>query len=100
MKKKMINRMKKILKKRCVMKFFNGKCIIHKKGCTCCKRMINGVSEYTCTVTEEKYRIDGKYTSETTNCVYLVTCGICNMQYIGKTSQTRRKIFVDREANL
>ena len=29
----------------------NGNFIIHKKGCTCCKRMINGISEYTSTVT-------------------------------------------------
>ena len=25
------------------------------------------------------------------NCIYLVTCGICDVQYIGKTSQTMRK---------
>ena len=62
----------------------NGNFIIHKKGCTCCKRMINGISEYTSTVTGEKYKIDGYYTCETTNCVYLVTCVICNKQYIGK----------------
>ena len=29
----------------------NGNFIMHKEGCTCCKRMTNGVSEYTCTVT-------------------------------------------------
>ena len=28
-----------------------GNFIIHKKGCTCCKRMIKGISEYTSTVT-------------------------------------------------
>ena len=40
----------------------NGNFIIHKEGCTCCRRMINGVSEYTSTVTGETYKIDGYYT--------------------------------------
>ena len=46
----------------------NGNFIIHNEGCTCCKRMINGVSEYASTVTNEKYKIDGIYTCETSNC--------------------------------
>ena len=37
----------------------NGIFIIHKKGCICCKRIINGISEYTSTVTGETYKIDG-----------------------------------------
>ena len=53
--------------------------------------MINGVSEYTSTVTGEKYKIDGYYTYKTHNCVYLVTCGICNMQYVGKTTKSMRE---------
>ena len=48
----------------------NGNFIIHKEGCMCCKRMINGVYEYTSTVTGEKYKIDGHYTCNTFNCVY------------------------------
>ena len=40
---------------RCV----NGNFIIHKEGCICCRRMANGVSEYTSTVTEQSYNIDG-----------------------------------------
>ena len=46
---------------------------------------------FTSTVTGEKYKIDGKYNCETSNCIYLVTCGICDVQYIGKTSQAMRK---------
>jgi len=44
-----------------------GNFIIHKKGCMCCKRMINAVSEYTSTVTGETYKIDEYYTCETNN---------------------------------
>jgi len=65
----------------------NGNFIIHKEGCICCRRMANGVSKYTSTVTEESYKIDGDYTCETNNCIYLVTCGICDAQYVGKTTK-------------
>ena len=53
--------------------------------------MINGVSEYTSTVTGETYKINGYYTCNTSNCVYLVTCGICDAQYIGKTTTSMRE---------
>ena len=36
----------------------NGNFITHKEGCICCRRMINGVSEYTSTVTGETCKID------------------------------------------
>ena len=69
----------------------NGNFIIHNKGCMCCRRMSNGVCEYTSTVTGETFKIDGDYTCETNNCVYLVTCRICNMQYVGKTTTSMKK---------
>ena len=58
---------------------------------TCCRRMVNGVSKYTSTVTGESYKIDGYYTCETNNCIYLVTCEICDEQYVGKTTTSMRK---------
>ena len=63
----------------------------HKKGCICCRRIANGVSKYTSTVTKQSYKIDGNYTCETNNCIYLVTCGICDEQYVGKTTRSMRK---------
>ena len=68
-----------------------GNFIIHKKGCMCCKRIINGVSEYTSTVTGEIYKIDGHYMCETNNCKYLVTCRIFDAQYVGKTITSMRE---------
>ena len=56
----------------------NGNFIIHSKGCTCCKRITNGISEYKSTVTGESYKIDELYTCKSLNCAYLVTCGICD----------------------
>ena len=69
----------------------NGNFIIHDKLCTCCKRMTNKISEYTSTVTRESYKIDDDYTCKSSNCIYLVTCGICDKQYVGKTTMSMRK---------
>ena len=66
----------------------NGNFIIHR---TCCKRMTNKISEYTSTVTRESYKIDDNYTCKSSNCIYLVTCGICDKQYVGKTTMSMRK---------
>ena len=63
----------------------------HNKGCFCCRRIANDVSKYTSTVTKQSYKIDGNYTCETNNCIYLVTCGICDEQYVGKTTTSMRK---------
>ena len=62
----------------------NGNFVIHDKVCTCCKRITNKISEYTSTVTRESYKIDGDYTCKSSNCIYLVTCGICDKQYVEK----------------
>ena len=69
----------------------NGNFIIHDKACICCKRMSNKISEYTSTVTRESYKIDDDYTCKSSNCIYLVTCGICDKQYVGKTTMSMRK---------
>ena len=66
----------------------------HNKGCICCRRIANGVSKNTSTVTKQSYKIDGNYTCETNNCIYLVTCGICDEQYVGKTTISMRKRHV------
>ena len=63
----------------------------HDKGCFCCRRIANDVSKYTSTVTKQSYTIDGNYTCKTNNCIYLVTCGICEEQYVGKTTTSMRK---------
>ena len=69
----------------------NGNFIIHKKeDYICCKRITNSVSGYTSSISGEKYKIDGSYTCETSNCIYLVTCGICDAQYIGKTTMSMK----------
>ena len=69
----------------------NGNFVIQDKVCICCKRMMNKISEYTSTVTRESYKIDGDYTCKSSNCIYLVTCGICDKQYVGKTTMSMRK---------
>ena len=63
----------------------------HDKECFCCRRIANDVSKYTSTVTKQSYTIDGNYTCKTNNCIYLVTCGICEEQYVGKTTMSMKK---------
>ena len=63
----------------------------HNKLCICCRRIANDVSKYTSTVTKQSYMIDGNYMCKTNNCIYLVTCGICDKQYVGKTTSRMRK---------
>ena len=60
----------------------------HDKGCICCRRIANDVSKYTSTVTKQSYMIDGNYTCQTNNCIYLVTFGICEEQYVGKAAMS------------
>ena len=72
----------------------------HKKGCNCCRRIANGVSKYTSTVTKQSYKIDGNYTCETNNCIYLVTCGICDEQYVGRTTRSMKERHKDHRSDI
>ena len=72
----------------------------HNKGCICCRRIANGISKYTSTVTKQSYTIDGNYTCQTNNCIYLVTCGICEEQYVGKTTRSMKKRHKDHRSDI
>ena len=72
----------------------------HDKGCICCRRIANDVSKYTSTVTKQSYTIDGNYTCKTNNCIYLVTCGICEEQYVGKTTMSMKKRHEDHRSDI
>ena len=53
--------------------------------------MMNKIYEYTSTVTRESYKTDGNYTCKSPNCIYLVTCGICDKQYVGRNTRSMIK---------
>ena len=36
----------------------------------------------------------------TSNCIYLVTCGICDAQYIGKTTMSMRERHVNHRSEI
>merc|ERR1711936_1557642 len=78
----------------------NGNFVIHDKVCTCCKIMTNKISEYTSSVTRESYKIDDNYTCKSSNCIYLVTCGICDKQYVGKTTRSMIKTHWDHRRDI
>ena len=64
---------------------------LHNTRCMCCSRMENEKTEYQSTKTGRKYRIKRHYTCQTTHCVYLVTCGLCQSQYTGQTTRSMRE---------
>ena len=53
-------------------------------NCMCCKAA-NTSSTFQSSVTKQKYKIYCKTSCKTSNCIYLLTCGTCNIQYVGQT---------------
>ena len=58
-----------------------------RSNCKCCKEVTPG-SVFQSSVTKEKYTIFSTVSCKTENCIYLLTCGTCNIQYVGQTTTT------------
>ena len=43
-------------------------------------------------VTGRSYRILGNFTCKTNNCVYLINCDVCQKQYVGETTDLRKRV--------
>jgi hypothetical protein len=43
-------------------------------------------------VTVRSYRILGNSSCKTNNCIYIISCGVCHKQYIGETTDLRKRI--------
>jgi len=56
--------------------------------CKCCARMKKRETRYKSNRTGKKYKIEGDHTCQTSHCVYLVTCGLCQVQYVGQTTKS------------
>ena len=59
--------------------------------CVCCDRMTDNQTKVTITKTGREYEIRRHYTCLDNHVVYLVTCLICQCQYVGQTSREMRK---------
>ena len=53
--------------------------------------MEDGITRWKSQKTKREYRINRHYTCQTTFCVYLATCHLCQAQYIGQTTKTMQK---------
>ena len=63
---------------------------LHNTRCMCCSRMENEKTEYQSSKTKKKKKIKRHYTCQTTYCVYLVSCDLCQSQYTGQTTRSMR----------
>ena len=61
------------------------------KPCITCPKM--DYSNVVTSNTNISYKIPGKYNCQSRNVVYVLTCGIHNMQYVGETRQTLNARF-------
>ena len=64
---------------------------LHSSRCKVCERMKDGVKKWTSSKTGRNYNIRRHYTCQTTFCVYLATCKLCQSQYIGQTTKTMQR---------
>jgi hypothetical protein len=64
---------------------------LHSTRCKLCDRMEDGTTKWRSNKTKREYEIRRHYTCQTTFCVYLATCTLCQAQYIGQTINTMQK---------
>ena len=64
---------------------------LHSKNCKACSRMEDGKTSFRSSRTDREYRISRHYTCESTHLVYLVRCDLCNMDYVGQTTNTMKR---------
>ena len=68
-----------------------------KPRCKTCNHIHQGD---TITKQQEAYPIRGSFTCQSKDLVYLLTCSICNKQYVGETEQTLNRTCTGHESNM
>lgn len=61
------------------------------RRCLLCKHS-SDTDSFKSPVTGRSYRILGNLSCQTNNCVYLISCKVCQKQYVGETGDLRRRI--------
>ena len=61
------------------------------KRCLMCKHT-SSTNSFESPVTGRSYRILGETSCRSDNCIYLISCKICQKQYVGETGDIRRRI--------
>ncbi|KAK3756299.1 hypothetical protein RRG08_064785 [Elysia crispata] len=75
----------------------SGPCNIPR--CMTCTSITSSTT-FTTTITRKSYNILHSLSCHSHNVIYLITCNLCNKQYVGLTSQTLRKRFNTHRFNI
>ena len=73
---------------------------LHSKNWFTCLRMENEKIKFTNSRTERSYKITRHYTCESSHVIYLAQCSLCNVDYVGQTTQTMRKRHLGHRADI
>ena len=69
------------------------------KTCKTCAH-ITVTKQYTSTYTRRQYNIIRPYNCHTKNTIYLITCSLCNKQYVGETQRKLSERLTDHRSNV
>ena len=72
----------------------------HNKNCVTCLRIDDEKTKFTSSRTGRTYKITRHYTCESSHVIYLARCCLCNVDYVGQTTQTMRKRHLGHRAEI
>jgi len=75
----------------------SSKCM--SKTCKCCSH-ITTTKTFTSTHTRRQYNIIDPFNCRSTNIIYLITCSLCNKQYVGETQRQLSHRLTDHRSNI
>ena len=73
---------------------------LHNKNCVTCLRIDDEKTKFTSSRTGRAYKITRHYTCESSHVIYLARCCLCNVDYVGQTTQTMRKRHLGHRAEI
>ena len=73
---------------------------LHNKNCVTCLRIDDEKTKFTSSRTGRAYKITRHYTCESSHVIYLARCCLCNVDYVGQTTQTMRKRHLGHRAEV
>jgi len=71
----------------------------NSKHCKTCIH-INVTKKYTSTSTRRQYNIVRSFDCKSSNIIYLITCNLCNKQYVGETQRKLSDRLTDHRSNI
>jgi hypothetical protein len=69
------------------------------KRCKACP-FVTVTKTFNSAYTRRQYTIKGSFNCKSSNIVYLITCSLCNKQYVGETQRTLAERLTDHRSNI